>query len=94
VLESNIQRKIVAYLKQLGYCAFKVDSSSTVGLCDLVAISPDGVVLFLEIKTATGRLSKMQEHVIKKLRTNNANCYVVRSVAEVKTILEASNCCP
>ena len=38
---------------------------------DLIAISPKGVVYFFEVKTETGRLSKLQDRTINQLRENN-----------------------
>ena len=82
MLEKNIQQKIIAFLKSLDYNCHKMDSSSSVGWPDLIAVSPEGVVYFFEVKTETGRLSKMQSRTIKKLRNNHANVAIVHSVEE------------
>jgi len=82
MLEKNIQQKIIAKLKGMGYLCAKVDGGSSVGWLDLIAVSPDGVVYFFEVKTETGRLSKMQSRTIKKLRNNHANVAIVHSVEE------------
>jgi Holliday junction resolvase-like predicted endonuclease len=87
MLESKIQHKIVAYLKSINYITRKLDASSQVGWPDLIAISPLGVVYFFEVKTETGRLSKLQDRTINQLKENNANAYVVRSAAEVAAII-------
>ncbi len=87
IIESKIQRNIVAKLESLGYLVRKMDSSTSVGWPDLIAISPEGVVYFLEVKTATGRLSKLQERTINQLRKNHGNVAVVRSVEEVLTFI-------
>tara|TARA_B110000908_G_C10205697_1_gene427593 strand:+ start:1092 stop:1340 length:249 start_codon:yes stop_codon:yes gene_type:complete len=77
------------FCKTKDIVALKVDSTSTVGLPDLIVVLPDGQVLFVELKTPTGRLSKMQEHILTKLRKNNANAYVCRSLEEFQAIVEA-----
>jgi Holliday junction resolvase-like predicted endonuclease len=87
--EKVIQRKILAQLKLLGYLVRKLDSSSSVGWPDLIAISPAGVVHFLEVKTATGRLSKMQARTINQLKENHANVSIIRGVDELDAILNA-----
>jgi hypothetical protein len=87
LLERTLQKLIVAHLKSMGYLCHKVDSSSSVGFPDLVAVSPAGKVFFFEVKTQTGRLSRLQERVINQLKENHANVHVVRSVEEVRAIV-------
>lgn len=87
MLESKIQQKCVAHAKSIGYLCRKMDSSSSVGWPDLLLVSPTGTVLFIEVKTATGRLSKMQTRTINQLEKNHANVYVIRSVEEFKAVL-------
>jgi len=89
MLEKTIQSKIVAFLKQKHYIVRKLDSSSSVGWPDLIAIAPCGKVYFFEVKTATGKLSKLQTRTLDQLKRNKANAYVVRSTEEVGTIITA-----
>ncbi len=88
MLERQIQQKVLHYCKSKGAEVFKVGAESQRGLPDLLVVMPTGCVLLLEIKTEKGRLSKLQERMIRILRGNKANVFVVRSVDEVKTILE------
>lgn len=80
--ESIIQQKITQKARQHGILCVKVDSSSSRGWPDLTCVLPNGTVLFLELKTPTGKLSRLQEHMIDKLKRNKANVYVIRSVEE------------
>tara|TARA_R110000744_G_scaffold112145_7_gene210374 strand:+ start:100 stop:369 length:270 start_codon:yes stop_codon:yes gene_type:complete len=89
MLEKTIQSKIVAFLKQKHYIVRKLDSSSSVGWPDLIAIAPSGRVYFFEVKTATGKLSKLQTRTLDQLKRNKANAYVVRSTEEVGAIITA-----
>jgi hypothetical protein len=89
MLEKTIQSKIVAFLKQKHYIVRKLDSSSSVGWPDLIAIAPCGKVYFFEVKTATGKLSKLQTRTLDQLKRNKANAYVVRSTEEVGAIITA-----
>lgn len=65
---------------QKGILCVKVDSSSSRGWPDLTCVLRDGRVFFVELKTATGKTSKLQDYMIEKLKRNKANVYVIRSV--------------
>ena len=80
---------MVAIAKQLKYIVRKMDSSSSVGWPDLLLVSPNGVVIFVEVKTPTGKLSKMQERTINQLKANKANVYVCRSIEEFNDLINS-----
>jgi len=88
MLEKTIQSKIVAYCKQQGVLCKKIDSTSSVGFPDLVVVLPDGKVYFIELKTPTGKLSKLQERTINSLKRNHANVFVCRSLEEFKRVIK------
>lgn len=86
-MERDIQAKIRKKIIALGGLCVKVDASQR-GWPDLTAILPGGLVLFLEVKTPTGRVSKIQQYMHDKLSEVGANVHVVRSVEDVTTIIE------
>ena len=86
MLESEIQHKIIKYLKNLGAIAVKVDASRP-GWPDLTVVMPDGTVLFLEVKQEGGRLRPAQKRIHDELRANHAHIHIVRSVEDVELIL-------
>lgn len=57
-------------------------ASMTVGCPDLVVCLPRGRVLWLEVKTESGRLSEAQEVMHADLRDLGHAVFVVRSLAE------------
>lgn len=87
--EANLQQKIKQISSQHDIICVKVDSTSSRGWPDLTCVLPNGTVLFVELKTATGRLSKLQEYMIAKLKTNKANVYVIRSTEEYLDLINA-----
>ncbi len=87
MLEKTLQQKVIKESVEKGIQCVKVDSSSTRGWPDLTCVLPNGTVLFVELKTKTGRLSKLQEYTISKLKRNNANVYVIRSLDEFKDLI-------
>lgn len=86
--ETTITKKIHAYLKQQGFWVLKIHGGPVqqAGIPDLLAVK-DGRAYFFEVKTATGRLSPLQEHTLDKLRQFGAVAEMVRSVEEVEVIL-------
>ena len=89
-MERDIQAKIRKKIIALGGVCAKMDSSLR-GWPDLTAILPGGTVLFLEVKTPTGRVSKIQAYMHNQLREVDANVHVVRSVEDVTAIIERLN---
>ena len=78
--ERQIQVKCIELLKKRGGFAVKVDSTSSRGWPDLLCVLPNGTILFVELKTKTGKTSKLQDYMINKLKRNKANVYIIRSV--------------
>jgi len=66
--ESDIQAKRIKQLEAQGYYVIKLLKTNKNGIPDLIAIPKDSDVLFSEIKTPKGRLSKLQEYRIKELK--------------------------
>ena len=85
--ESYIQGKIRACLILNDWFVVKIINASPNGMPDLMAIK-DGKVIFLEVKTATGKLSKLQEYQLDRLNDMGISSFVVRSTHDVKEILK------
>ena len=61
MLESKIQNKKIKELEKQGYYVIKLIVTNRPGIPDLIAIPPNSDVLFVEVKTSTGKVSKLQE---------------------------------
>lgn len=68
----------------------KVDSTSSRGWPDLLVLTPCGVTFFVELKTETGKLSKLQEHMHKLITANKGKVHVVRQLQEFKDLINAN----
>jgi Holliday junction resolvase len=66
--EQQIQAKRIKELEQEGYYVIKLIKTNKNGIPDLIAIPPNAEVLFSEIKTSKGRVSKLQEYRLKELK--------------------------
>ena len=68
--EQQIQKKRINELESEGYYVLKLMKTNKNGIPDLVAIPPDCGVLFSEIKTKNGKLSKLQQYRMKELNNH------------------------
>tara|TARA_R110000822_G_scaffold1869_3_gene8673 strand:+ start:1253 stop:1492 length:240 start_codon:yes stop_codon:yes gene_type:complete len=66
--EQQIQSKRIKQLEAEGYYVIKLVKTNKNGIPDLIAIPPNCNVLFSEIKTPRGRVSKLQEYRLKELK--------------------------
>lgn len=65
--EKDIEAWIRRRVEDLGGEFWKFTSPGRDGVPDRIALFPDGRIVFVELKTERGRLSKIQAHVCKRL---------------------------
>lgn len=90
--EADIVRSIQRYLKTVPRCFFWKEHGGmygTAGIPDIIACI-NGRFFGFEVKTATGKTTGLQDAAIRKINEAGGTAVVVRSVAEVKTVLEAA----
>ena len=90
MLEKDIVSAIQKYLKTVPGCfAWKEHGGmyGTAGIPDIIACI-NGKFYAFEVKTATGKTTALQDATIRKIKNCGGHAYVVRSVAEVKEILQ------
>lgn len=80
--EQQIQSKRIKQLEQAGYYVIKLIKTNKNGIPDIVAIPPRSRVLFSEVKTPTGRLSKLQEFRLKELQEHGLRTEVFRGLTD------------
>lgn len=88
--ETDITNAIMRYLKTIPGCfAFKEHGGmyGTAGLPDIICCYR-GRFLGLEVKTPSGKLSKLQEITIAKIKAAKGEAFKVTSVEEVRKILD------
>lgn len=85
--ESQIERRLVEGVKRLGGMCLKFVSPGTLGVPDRIIITAKGRVIFVELKTETGRLTKIQRYVIGEMQKRGADARVVKGIDEVKQLL-------
>lgn len=86
------EKDIEAYLKKLftarGWLVYKFTSPGNIGVPDRLLISPQGVCLFVEVKSARGRLSAAQKKQLARLSACNAFCRVIYSKEDAEGLLD------
>jgi len=88
--EKSIVTKVLRYLKTVPGCFCWKEHGGmygTAGIPDIIACVNGRFVAF-EVKTASGKATKLQEATIRKILNARGVAAVVRSVDEVKVILE------
>ena len=89
--EKQIVSAIIKYLKTVPHSfAWKEHGGmyGTAGLPDIICCI-NGRFIAFEVKTPSGKLTKIQEAMIKKIHDAKGKAYKVTSVEDVKTILES-----
>ncbi len=91
MLEKDIVKAIMKYLKTVPGCfAWKEHGGmyGTAGIPDIIACV-DGRFYGFEVKTETGKPTKLQEATIRKILKAGGTALIVRSVNEVRYAIEA-----
>ena len=74
MLESRIEAKMRKVIRRFGGRFYKWVSPGESGVPDRIAITPEGRIVFVELKTLTGRASELQKEQARRLR--ECNCEV------------------
>lgn len=104
--ESDLMRSIMVSLSSDGHAVFRanvglfftrdgrpVKTGLPVGFSDLFGFTVDCRPFFIEVKTATGRISKEQELFLAAMKKRGAVAGVARSVQDAKKLLDGAVCC-
>ena len=89
ILEKDIERHLVRRVAERGGVAYKWVSPGRVGVADRIVMLPGGVVWFVELKTATGRLSPLQKIFAADMARMGMNYMVLKSKEEVDACLDS-----
>lgn len=68
MLEKEVEKLLVKKVKDLGGMAYKFVSPGNSGVPDRIVLFPDGKIIFVELKTDKGVISKLQERQINRIK--------------------------
>lgn len=88
IREKDIEQYLVREIKKLGGRAYKFTSPGNSGVPDRIVILPKISPIFVELKTDYGKLSRIQEVQINRLRDLGQDVQVLYGMDRVKRFLE------
>ena len=86
-MEKDLERWLGQELKKLGCIYMKFVSPGNDGVPDRIVVLPGGDVVFVELKSETGRLSHTQTFQISRLRQTGATVKIVSNKIEALELL-------
>lgn len=89
MLEKEIEKKMIDGIRKMGGRAYKWVSPGNNGVPDRIVILPGGRIIFVELKTSTGRLSKLQKMQTTMLSRMGCDVRVLYGEDGVQTFLES-----
>ena len=87
MLEKTVERHLVEGIKKLGGLCYKFTSPGTQGVPDRLIITAQGRIIFAELKTDKGVLSKIQQYVINQMLLRHVDVRVLYGLEQVKELL-------
>lgn len=84
MLEKDIEKLFTAEIKKAGGKAYKFTSPGNDGVPDRIVMLPDGRIVFVELKTDTGKLSRLQELQCRQIADLGQTVRVLHGLAEVR----------
>ena len=90
ITEACLEKYAKNKFTKIGCLFYKFASPNKRGVPDDLIVCPNGQVIFIEFKNpnGTGKISKLQELQIKKLRDNKATVMVIDKVELVDELIE------
>lgn len=87
--EACVENLLCKMVKERGGLCYKwVSPPDNPGVPDRIVITPEGRVLFVEIKVETGRLQNIQKWQHSRLQECHADVRTVHGVEQVKTFIK------
>lgn len=85
--EKIIERKLVEKCKSCGAMCIKLLTYQFIGLPDRMCLFPNGVVVFVELKSTGEKPRKIQLNVHKKLRNLGFRVEVIDNMDQIEQLI-------
>lgn len=90
--EKAVERKLVEMCKENGALCIKLLTYQFIGLPDRMCLFPNGVIIFIELKTTGEKPRKIQLSVHKKLRELGFRVEVIDTIEKVENLIYELTC--
>lgn len=87
MLEKKIEKKIGEAVKAGGGLYYKFVSPGNDGVPDRIAILPGGRVIFIELKSETGRLTMKQRIQMQRLASRGCEVHLIHGMEEAEKFI-------
>lgn len=84
MLEKDIEKLFRDEIKKAGGKAYKFTSPGNDGVPDRIVMLPDGRIVFVELKTDKGKLSRLQELQCRQIAELGQTVRVLHGLSEVR----------
>lgn len=88
MLEKEIERRMVKMVVDRGGLCYKFISPNNPGVPDRLIITPNGRIIFVELKTEIGRLATIQKWQIDQMRKRGADVRVIKGWPQAQALIE------
>ena len=89
--EKIIERKLVEKCKSCGAMCIKLLTYQFIGLPDRMCLFPNGVVVFVELKSTGEKPRKIQLNVHNKIRNLGFRVEVIDSIDQIDSLINDFN---
>lgn len=86
--EKDLEAKLRIEIEKRGGMALKHTAQYHRGIPDRIILLPNGVTVFVELKTTGKKPTALQMHAMKKLMSLGFPCYVVDSTEKLNELLK------
>lgn len=86
--EARIEQALTDGIRKEGGWCIKLVSPGNAGVPDRLVLLPGGKVIFVELKTDTGRPSMLQRYVIKRLMKLGMDVRILYGIKAVRAFLQ------
>lgn len=87
MLEKDIEKWMSREIRRRGGLFWKFTSPGLRGVPDRICITPDGKVIFVELKAERGVIAPMQMHCAAELQMRRVDARFIRGVDEARAFV-------
>ena len=88
MLEKEIEKRMTREIKKRGGLCYKFTSPGNPGVPDRIVITPEGRIIFVELKTEIGRLAAIQRWQVDEMKKRGVEVRIVKGRDDAEAFIE------